>query len=56
MTIGVRYWNMIVRALHAAHNCRGSRGSKGKKIVISAVLGDPTTLIAGVVGALMSRA
>lgn len=56
----------LQNTLYAAHNCRGSKGKKVKKcceiagfavqIVISAVLGDPTTLIAGVVGALMSRA
>lgn len=57
----------LENTLYAAHNSR-RRGSKGKvkkccqiagfavQFVISAVLGDPTALIAGVVGALMSRA
>jgi hypothetical protein len=57
----------LQNTLYAAHNSRGRKGSKGKvkkcceiagfavQIVISAVLGDPTVLIAGVVGALMSR-
>jgi hypothetical protein len=55
----------LQNTLYAAHNSRGRRGKVKKcceiagfavQIVISAVLGDPTALIAGVVGALMSRA
>jgi hypothetical protein len=57
----------LQNTLYAAHNSRGRKGSKSKvkkcceiagfavQIVISTVLGDPTALIAGVVGALMSR-
>lgn len=58
----------LKNTLVTAHNNR-RRGSRGKKVkkcceiaglavqfVISAVLGDPTALIAGIVGSLMSRA
>lgn len=68
---GLRSNNIVIPGLkntmHAAHvsNGGGRRGKKVKKcceiaglavqFVISAVLGDPTVLIAGVVGAFMSR-
>lgn len=56
----------LKNTMYAGAHSRGSKGKKVKKcceiagfavqIVISAVLGDPTALIAGVVGAFMSRA
>lgn len=56
----------LKNTLQSSHG--GSRGSKGKvrkccemaglavQFVVSAVLGDPTVLIGGIVGSLMSRA
>lgn len=51
--------------LYSAHSSRRSKGKMKKcceiaglalQVVISAVLGDPTALIAGIVGSFMSRA
>ncbi|XP_027356389.1 uncharacterized protein LOC113865817 [Abrus precatorius] len=55
----------LKNTLYSAHNSRRSKGKMKKcceiagfalQIVISAVLGDPTALIAGIVGSFMSRA
>lgn len=56
----------LKNGLHTAHNSGGRSKGKVRKcaemagmavqIAVSAVLGDPTVLIAGIMGSLMSRA